>query len=191
MSTIENDVTARISHALRAKRQQRGLSLRALAESSGVSASMISDVERGAKSPTVATLAALAGALAVPLSALVDPSPDGTRLRVVRAAERVRLRDPASGMRSEDLGPAVAGSRVRFLRVAVPPRARAGPFDAHAPGTIEHVLVASGAIALTLGTERATLATGDSCSCRADAPHAFDNSDGAEEAVLYVVSEPP
>ena len=61
--------------------------MRTLASRSGVSASMISDVERGMKSPTISTLAALADALELPLSTLVE-SPAPTRMRVVKASER-------------------------------------------------------------------------------------------------------
>jgi transcriptional regulator with XRE-family HTH domain len=179
-----------VAQAVRDRREQLGLSLRALASRSGVSASMISDIERSAKSPTVSTLAALAEALGVPLSALIDKAASpAARIHVVRAAENPEFADPASGARRKSFGPAFAGSKVEFLRYAVPPRAVAGPFAAHAAGTIEHMHLAAGRICVEFGAETVMLEAGDSCSCLADAPHSFDNREGDAEAVIYIVVE--
>lgn len=191
MSTEEN-IEARIAAALRQLREQRGLTLRRLAARSGVSASMISAIERAAKSPTVATLDALAAALGVPLADLLAGAPAAAaRIRIVRTAEQRRTTDPASGARRADFGPPIAGSGVAFLRYTIPPRGVAGPFAAHEPGTIEHVHLAAGSLRLTLGDESVSLEAGDSCSCRADAPHDFDNRASDVEALLYLVVEAP
>ncbi|MBC9877758.1 cupin domain-containing protein [Bradyrhizobium sp. INPA01-394B] len=166
------------------------LSVRALASRSGVSSSMISDVERAAKSPTISTLAALSEALEMPLSTLVE-SPEPTRLRVVKAAERQWLVEPGTGAKRDRFMPTVAGSEVEFLRYVVPPKTLAGPFPAHAPGTIEHVYLVSGALQITLGNDVADLKAGDSCSCYADLPHGFDNRHSKTPAELIIVVEPP
>lgn len=166
------------------------MTVRGLATRSGVSASMISDVERGLKSPTISTLAALAEALEMPLSTLVE-SPAPARMRVVKASERQWLVEAGTGSKRDRFGPAVTGSEVEFLRYVVPPHASAGPFAAHAPGTIEHVYVASGAVRITLGEDGADLRVGDTCSCFADVPHGFDNREGKVPAELIVVVEPP
>jgi transcriptional regulator with XRE-family HTH domain len=190
LSTIADKMARRIGRAVKAHREELRLTLRALAATSRISSSMISDIERGAKSPTVATLSALAAALGIPLSALVDAAaPASPRVHVVRGAERRPLVDPASGARRDTFGPAVAGSKVEFLHYVVPPRSVAGPFPPHPRGTIEHVHVAAGAVRVVVGDEAVTLAAGDSCSCHADAKHLFDNADADVEAQLYVVIE--
>ena len=187
---MTDPVTMQVGHAVKARREALQLTLRALAGQSGVSASMISDIERGAKSPTIATLAVLATALRVSLATLVEPAPPAAgRIRVVRGVERKIIVDPANGARRESFGPAVTGSKVEFLRYTVRPHTVAGPFAAHARGTIEHVHVASGALRIVLGDEEVRLTAGDSCSCHADAEHLFDNADGDEDARLYIVSE--
>jgi quercetin dioxygenase-like cupin family protein len=151
---------------------------------------MISDVERASKSPTISTLTALAHALDVPLSTLVEgQAPE--RMRVVKASERQWLVESRTGAKRDRLGPTVAGSGVEFLRYIVPPRTSVGPFPAHAPGTIEHVYVASGTVRVTLGSDVADLQAGDCCSCFADSPHGFDNSEGESPAELLIVVEPP
>ena len=190
MSTIADKETAKVGRALKARRESLGFTLRALATKSGVSSSMISDIERGAKSPTISTLSLLATALRVPVSGLLGmelPSPG--RIQVIRGAEQPAIVDPVSGARREKFGPAQAGSKVEFVRYAVPPRTAAGPFPAHAAGTIEHLHVAAGAVRVVCGDDAARLNAGDSCTCRADAPHLFDNADGDAEALIYVVIE--
>jgi transcriptional regulator with XRE-family HTH domain len=167
-----------------------GLTMRTLASRSGVSASMISDVERGMKSPTISTLAALAEALELPLSTLVE-SPAPTRMRVVKASERQWLVEASTGSKRDRFAPTVAGSEIEFLRYVVPPHTSAGPFPPHAPGTIEHLYLVSGKIRVTLGKDVADLEAGDSCSCFADEPHGFDNRSGKVPAELIIVAEPP
>jgi transcriptional regulator with XRE-family HTH domain len=167
-----------------------GLTVRALASRSGVSPSMISDVERASKSPTISTLAALSKALEMPLSTLVE-SRAPARMRVVKASERQWLVESSTGAKRDRFGPTIAGSEVEFLRYVVPPQTMTGPFPAHAPGTIEHLYLASGSVRLTLGNDLANLQAGDSCSCYADLPHSFDNRDGQVPAELIIVMEPP
>ncbi len=167
-----------------------GLTVRALAGRSGVSSSMISDVERGMKSPTISTLAAVAEALEIPLSTLVD-SPAPARMRVVKASERQWLFEAGTGSKRDRFAPTVVGSEVEFLRYVVPPHTSAGPFPPHAPGTIEHLYLLSGKIRVTLGKGIADLEAGDNCSCFADEPHGFDNRDGKVPAELVIVVEPP
>jgi len=192
LSSIKDVLAARVAQAISGRREQLGLTLRALAARSGVSSSMISDIERGTKSPTISTLSALAEALAVPISALVEsPTSASRRFRVVRASECVAFIDPASGARRDSLGPALAGSKVEFLRYAVPPHTVAGPFPAHASGTIEHIHLAAGRLRVMLGTDAVMLEAGDNCTCLADTQHGFDNREGAVEALLYLIIEPP
>ena len=190
MSSIDDEVLIQVAQALRRRREDMGLTVRALASRSGVSASMISDVERASKSPTISTLAALSKALEIPLSILVE-SRAPTRIRIVKASERQRLVEPGTGAKRDRFAPTVAESGVEFLRYVVPPRTLAGPFPAHARGTIEHVYLAAGSVRITLGDDVADLKAGDSCSCYADMQHGFDNREGKTPAELIIVVEPP
>jgi transcriptional regulator with XRE-family HTH domain len=190
LSSKNDALLTRISKVLRKRREDMGLTVRALANRSGISSSMISDVERALKSPTISTLASLAQALGLPLSAVVDSQPP-MRMRVVRASERQLLIEPSTGAKRDYFGPAIAGSEVEFLRYVVPPHTLVGPVPAHAPGTIEHVYLASGSVRVILGDEVADLQTGDTCSCFADLPHGFDNREGEIPADLIIVVEPP
>lgn len=192
LSTIEDEVAAQIGVAVKSRREQLGLSLRALALKSRVSASMISDIERGAKSPTISTLAMLARTLEVPISTLVDKAvPAAGRIRVVRASERSDAIDPTNGARRRSFGAGPAESKVEFMRYTVPARTLAGPFPPHPGGTIEHMHIAAGSVRVIFGTDAVSLNAGDSCACIADVSHHFDNREGEVEALLYIVVEEP
>src|SRR5215218_486214 len=98
MSVAEISVGARV----RALRDAMGLSLRELAGLSGVSAPMLSQVERGETSPTLAVAARIAGGLDLTLSQLLRLDEGGV-VSVVRAAER--RAGGADGHRYEILTP--------------------------------------------------------------------------------------
>ncbi|MGE0060589.1 MAG: helix-turn-helix domain-containing protein [Xanthobacteraceae bacterium] len=192
LSTIADEESVRVGQAIKIRRQQLGLTLRALALKSGVSSSMISDIERGTKSPTISIISAIAQALGLPLSALVDRAAHPTgRFHVVRASERPEFIDPTSGAKRKSFSPALARSKVEFLRYVVPPHTLAGPFQSHASGTIEHMHLAVGSIRAVFGTDVVKLETGDSCTCLADTPHHFDNRESEGEALIYIVVERP
>jgi transcriptional regulator with XRE-family HTH domain len=187
MSTLEDEITLRTGRAVKQRREAAGLSLRALAERSGISASMISDIERGAKSPTVTTLVRLAAALGAGAAELIDGGLGfASRIRVLRAGEGASGDHPAKW---DSLGPVNPGSRIAFTRVIIPPATALGPSEAHAAGTVEHMHVATGSVRVTVGDESAALSAGDSCSCRTDVPHGVENVDAAAEAVVYVILE--
>jgi transcriptional regulator with XRE-family HTH domain len=187
LSTLENEVSLRTGRAVKQQREVAGLSLRMLAARSGISSSMISDIERGTKSPTVTTVVRLAQALGVSAAALIDggagPAP---RIRVLRRGEGAGGEHPANW---QSLGPAAPGSRIDFVRYQIPPATVLGPSAAHAPGTFEHMHVATGTVRVTVGAETAELAAGDSCSCRTDAPHGVENPDPSVEAIIYLILE--
>ena len=192
MIAMEDKVLARVAEAVRQRRERLGLTLRALAARSGVSSSMISDIERKAKSPTISTLAALANALEVPLAALFDAAtPASGAVHVERAIGHMFMTDPVSGAKRERVGPALAASKLEILRYALPAHCAAGPFPAHMRGTLEHVYLAEGSVRVLIGTEEVTLEAGDSCTCLADRPHSFDNRAGNKAALIYLVIEPP
>jgi transcriptional regulator with XRE-family HTH domain len=187
MSTLEDEVSLRTGCAVKQRREAAGLSLRELAARSGISASMISDIERGTKSPTVTTVVRLAQALGVSAAALIDGSAGpAPRIRVLRRGEGAGGEHPA---RWQSLGPAAPGSRIDFVRYQIPPSTVLGPSTAHAPGTVEHMHVVTGTVRVTVGDETAELTAGDSCSCRTDAPHGVENLDPSTEALIYLIVE--
>jgi transcriptional regulator with XRE-family HTH domain len=187
VSTLEDEVSHRTGRAVKTRREAAGFSLRVLAARSGISSSMISDIERGTKSPTVTTMVRLAEALGVSTATLVgEGTGPASRIRVLRRGEGAGGEHPA---RWTSLGPAAPGSRIDFVRYQIPPSTVLGPSAAHASGTVEHMHVAAGTVRVTVGDDTAELFAGDSCTCRADAPHGVENPDPSAEALIYLIVE--
>jgi transcriptional regulator with XRE-family HTH domain len=175
-----------IGPRVRALREGMDLSLRDLAERSGVSAPMLSQVERGETSPTLAIADRIADGLELSLSQLLRLDESGT-VSVVRSVER--RTGGADGHGYEILTPPLPGLRAELSRHRLAPGASTGgPGDPpmHEPGARETALVETGAVDLLVDGERHQLGAGDCVTFDADLPHHFENS-GKEEAVLLAV----
>lgn len=174
---------------IRALREGMDLSLRDLAERSGVSAPMLSQVERGETSPTLAVAAKIAAGLELSLSQLLRlDEADG--VSVVRANERL-LGGRADGHRYEVLTPPVPGQRAEVsLHMLAAGAATGGPGDPpiHEPGSRETAVVLEGTPTLAVDGERYQLRPGDSVTFDADLPHHFENNGGEPAELLAVVA---
>jgi transcriptional regulator with XRE-family HTH domain len=155
-------------------RAERAMTLQELAGASGVSVSMLSSVERGAKAPTVVVLDRVARGLGVPLTTLVAEAEDH-RVVVRRAAEQ-DVADEPGGWRRTILTPVVPGVNFEWVSVTLPVGCEPGTYSAYAPGSHEFVVVSSGALAMTVGDERYVLEAGDSLYFAADVEHGFANA---------------
>jgi transcriptional regulator with XRE-family HTH domain len=180
-----------IGPRIRALRDAMALSLRDLAQRSGVSAPMLSQVERGETSPTLAVAERIAKGLDLRLSQLLRLDEAG-QVAIVRADERrPGTSDPASGHSAEILTPPLPGQRAELSRHVLAPHASTGgPGDPpmHEPGSRETALVQSGRVVLRIDGERHELAEGDCVTFDADLPHHFENPAGDEAILLAVVS---
>ncbi len=166
------------------------LSLRDLAERSGVSAPMLSQVERGETSPTLQVAERIAAGLELRLSQLLRLDEDGA-VTVVRQAERRKGPGRVKGHSYEILSPPLPGQRAELSRHTLAPGAvTGGPGDPpmHEPGSRETALVESGTVALLIDDARHELHAGDCVTFDADLPHHFQNPGHDEAALLAVVS---
>src|SRR3954470_7813601 len=130
---------------IRALREAMGYSLRDLAERSGVSAPMLSQVERGETSPTLAVAAKIAAGLELSLSQLLRLD-EGDSVTVVRANARLRG-GGAHGHAYEVVTPGLPGQRAEVsLHVLRPGAATGGADDPpiHEPGARETAVVTGG-----------------------------------------------
>jgi transcriptional regulator with XRE-family HTH domain len=181
-------VAGGIGPRVRALREAAGLSLRELADRSGVSAPMLSQVERGETSPTLQVAGRIAAGLELRLSQLLRLDEQGA-VTIVRRGERRQGPRRARGHRYEILTPPLPGQRAELSRHTLAPGARTGgPGDPpmHEPGSRETALVESGRVVLVCDGARHELAAGDCVTFDADLPHHFEN-DGNDEAVLLAV----
>ncbi len=173
---------------VKALREAMDLSLRDLAERSGVSAPMLSQVERGETSPTLQVAGRIAEGLELRLSQLLRLDEDGA-VSVVRRSERRKGPAGRSGHSYEILTPPLPGQRAELSRhVLAAGAVTGGPGDPpmHEPGSRETALVESGTVVLICDGQQYELEGGDCVTFDADLPHHFENP-GDDEAVLLAV----
>ncbi|MEK6277945.1 MAG: XRE family transcriptional regulator [Actinomycetota bacterium] len=173
---------------VRALREAMGLSLRDLADRSGVSAPMLSQVERGQTSPTLAVAARIAAGLELTLSQLLRLD-EGQHVIVTREGERRRYEHGRHSF--EELTPPLPGQRADVSLHSLEPGAGTGgagdpPF--HEPGSRETAVVLEGRLTLVVDGIRHELGEGDSVTFDADLPHHFENDGDAGTRFIAVVA---
>jgi XRE family transcriptional regulator, regulator of sulfur utilization len=182
--------SAVIGARVKALREASSLSLRDLAERSGVSAPMLSQVERGETSPTLTVAARIASGLDLRLSQLLRLDEAGA-VTIVRASERGGGGNVKRGHRFEVMTAAQPGQRSELSRHTLAPGGATGALDdppMHEPGSRETALVEQGSPVLVCDGQRYELFEGDCVTFDADLPHHFENPTGGDAAFLAVVS---
>lgn len=165
---------------IRRRRRERGLTLAAVAEMTGLNVGYLSQVENDKASPSLETLAALAAALDVPIAwFLLDTS---LPPRVVRASERPKRQMPrGAGAMSQ-----VDGGIARDLAIfeGIMPAGHRTGFHEH-PGD-EHHIVLSGRVRFTQGESVVEAGSGDYVLLDGTLPHDAE-AIGSEPARLLIV----
>jgi XRE family transcriptional regulator, regulator of sulfur utilization len=182
--TAEGAVGARV----KSLREAMDLSLRDLAERSAVSAPMLSQVERGDTSPTLAVAQKIAAGLDLTLSQLLRLD-EGRHVVVVRAKERRTRRK--RGHVVAELTPPLPGQRADVSEHTLTPGAATGAPDdppMHEPGSRETAVVVDGAVELFIDGQRHELKVGDSVTFDADLPHHFENNGETDARLIAVVA---
>jgi transcriptional regulator with XRE-family HTH domain len=185
-ATATTDVGPRV----RALREAMGLSLRDLADRTGVSAPMLSQVERGETSPTLSIAGRIAGGLELSLSQLLRLD-EGEGVTVVRHADRRSGGATEHGHAYEIITPPLPGQRAEVsAHTLAPGAATGGPGDPpmHEPGSRETAVVTEGAVTLRIAGHDYRLDEGDSVTFDADLPHHFENPESREARFMSVVS---
>ncbi len=178
------DIHGRLAASLKSARKSKGLSLDAVAKLSGVSRSMVSQIERAESSPTVATLWNLTQALQVDFAGLLEGK-TAPGIEVIRAEVAPTIDGRGPGVRIRILSPAEAAGEHEVYELSF---AAGGILasDPHSPGCREHLTVLEGAVTVASGEEEQRLGTGDTARYFADRPHRIEAADGAARAILIV-----
>jgi transcriptional regulator with XRE-family HTH domain len=191
-SKASSDVAVSADGAVGARvkslREAMDLSLRDLSERSGVSAPMLSQVERGDTSPTLAVAQKIAAGLDLTLSQLLRLDED-RHVVVVRAKDRRTRR--RRGHKVEELTPPLPGQRSDVSEHTLAPGAATGAPDdppVHEPGSRETAVVLEGSLELFIDGQRHQLTGGDSVTFDADLPHHFENNSSSDARLIAVVA---
>ena len=170
---------------LRRLRAEQGWSLDALSMSSGVSRSMLSQIERGRANPTLAVAVRIARAYGLSLAELVDDPARGSGIQVIRADDRIHVFRSDKECQIRTLSPLNLEKDVEFYEVVLKPggalRSRA-----HFSGTREFLTLEKGRVRIESERDQTEIGSGDSASYRADVDHALVNI-GKSEAVIFLV----
>jgi transcriptional regulator with XRE-family HTH domain len=178
-------VSSQVSERVKALRQQRHWSLEELAAASGVSRSMLSQIERNQANPTLAVTCKIAQAFGMSLAEFVETPGVSSAIQVIRADDRAHLFRSDQHCEIRTLSPLHLEKDVEFYQVRLKPGGtlRSAP---HFEGTREFLTVELGKIRVNSAEETIDLQKGDSASYRADVPHALENL-GKHDAVVFLV----
>ncbi|MEW2523229.1 XRE family transcriptional regulator [Streptomyces sp. MNP-20] len=156
---------------MRRERARAGLSLSELAKRAGIAKSTLSQLEAATGNPGIETVWALAVALGVPFSALMEsPAPAVT---VIRAGEGPTMHAERSSYAGTLLSRGPSGLRRDIYHGAMEP-GPARESDPHNPGTVEHLIVSTGRLLAGPRDEPVELLPGDYMAYRGDVPHAYE-----------------
>ncbi|MFE0099445.1 helix-turn-helix domain-containing protein [Streptomyces sp. NPDC059009] len=172
-----------IASALRRERTRAGLSLSELAKRAGIAKSTLSQLEAATGNPGIETVWALAVALGVPFSVLVEsPAPAVT---VIRAGEGPTMHSERASYAGTLLSASPSGVRRDIYHGAMEPGS-ARESDPHNPGTVEHLIVSTGRVLAGPRDESVELGPGDYMAYRGDVPHAYEALEPGTTFVLVM-----
>ena len=178
-------VSSQVSERVKSLRQQKNWSLEELAAASGVSRSMLSQIERNQANPTLAVTCKIAQAFGMSLAEFVEMPGASSSIQVIRADDRAHLFRSDQHCEIRTLSPLHLEKDVEFYQVRLKPGGtlRSAP---HFEGTREFLAVEQGRMRVHSSEETIDLQKGDSASYRADVPHALENL-GKSDALLFLV----
>jgi transcriptional regulator with XRE-family HTH domain len=182
-----NDEELLIGASLRMARRRKGLTLRQVAESAGVTESFLSQVERDIASPSIATLRRIAVALDTTIGVILDGA--GPHGQLVRAGERRVVQYPGLMARDEFLTDG-SGGRLQVIMSVVEPGGGTGAEAYTHESDEECLIVLDGALDLWVGGEEHHLEAGDAIRYSSRVPHRNENPGPGEARVLFVITPP-
>ncbi|MBA4030754.1 MAG: XRE family transcriptional regulator [Planctomyces sp.] len=182
---VADAISQLLCHRVRDLRQQNGWSLDQLGTASGVSRSMLSQIERNEANPTLAVTARIAQAFGLTIGELVEAPRKSTGIHVIRGDDPAHLYRSDEDCEIRTLSPLPLEKDVEFYQLKLKP-GRSLKSDAHFQKTREFITVEQGKIRITSSGETRDLAKGDSASYRADVPHSIENR-GKGEALTFLV----
>jgi transcriptional regulator with XRE-family HTH domain len=173
-----------VGGSLRKLREERSLSIRALAEISGLAINTLSLIENGKSSPSVSTLQQLAAALDVHITAFFETESTKNKIAYVKANGRPRATFDHGIL--EDLG---AGASIRAVVpfvLTLEPEAGSGFQDIVHTG-YEFVYCLEGRIAYTIEEHTYLLEPGDSLLFEAHLRHRWQNLNSTKSRTVLVL----
>lgn len=172
-----------VSENVRRLREEKRLTLDEAARLTGVSRSMLAQIEKGDVNPTISVVWKIANGYKVSFTSLVEAARE--RPVLIRGADTAVLEEDGGRYRNYPVFPFDEERGFETYRISILP---GGHLEAqpHLPGSEEYVTVFTGAVEIGLTGERCLLQAGDSLRFPADQIHSYHNP-GEEEAQLSML----
>lgn len=177
------DITNMIAANTRQIREQKKLTLDAAAAATGVSRSMLAQIEKGEVNPTISVLWKIANGYKVSFTSLVEEKNDA--VSVIRLADMQPLKEDEGRYLNYPIFAFDERTLFETYRIVIE---AGGSLSAqpHLKGAVEYITVFAGQAAITAGGNRIQLSKGDSVRFHADIPHSYQNC-GTESVELSML----
>jgi XRE family transcriptional regulator, regulator of sulfur utilization len=180
-----------LGQALQSLRKSKSLTLDKLAQKSGVSKSMLSQIERGQTNPTFATLWSLTHALGVEISDVLEQSESTQNTPILiehlEAHFTPTIQSPDGKCMLKILSPVSTVANLEWYEMRLQAKGclQSG---AHSNGTVEHLSVLKGELSITSGETIIPIKEGETARYRADFPHSITNTSLEETLAILIVA---
>lgn len=171
-SRKKDETESLVGTRLRMRRLARRLTLQDLAEKSGLSVGLLSQIERCMTTPSLRSLRQISTALEMPLGWLFEPAPNPSDDLIVRAGNRRRM-DLGPGAMVKELMSPDSVLDIQIIRIIIQPGGSSGDNSLHNPIGAKCGTVVTGQLGLEISGKEYVLAPGDSFAFRADNLHRF------------------
>ncbi len=169
-------------------RLKQRLTLEKLAEFSGVSRAMLSQIERGEKNPTVSVAVKIAKALGVNLFHLIGESEEHRKVKILPKEQQLSIKNPATNFEQRLLSPTFENRHLEIMRHLIPEKIGSGDLPPSHKGVEKYLIVEKGKLKVTLDGETYLLAQGDAMYFEGNVPHRYENAGRGVCSYLIVVS---
>jgi len=181
----DTQILERLPARLKEARRAQALSLDAVAKLSGVSRSMVSQIERGESSPTIATLWNLTRALQVDFAGLLEDGVASDQIETLRDDQVPAIDNRGQGCRIRILSPPEEAGKHEVYDIIF---SEGGTLDSapHTRGAKEQLTVVEGTVQVQSGKATDRLQAGDTARYSADVAHSIRAIDGPARVFLVV-----
>ncbi|NLK36969.1 MAG: helix-turn-helix domain-containing protein [Epulopiscium sp.] len=174
------EISGLIAKKVKMARESHGYTLEQMADITGVSKSMLFQIEKGDSNPSIHTLYKISNALRISLSSLL--SEESTQTQVIKKEDLTPVSNTEDTYRIFNLFP-VGENRPFEIFFGEVEAGGSLVSEAHQKGTQEYLCVFQGELVIALGTEEYLLTKGSAMGFQADVVHSYYNR--GTERVLF------
>jgi len=182
-----------IGNKIKARRSEIKLTLDQLAKRSGISKSMLSQIERGLTNPTLAIIWSLTHSLGIDIASLLSeakaPQYKRPMLNIMKSHQTPEIQSADGKCDLRILGPIDKVSEIEWYELILEPSGLLES-EGHSEGTIEHLTLLAGQLAVKNDQIEEVLSVGDTARYQADVPHYIENKGDLSAWALMVVLSP-